>query len=79
MSFFMKGMKKMKNFKDGESVKIGSFEVTNKYDKEKKIMYTNFTIFNFEDINSGNNNNNANSNPKNNTSPVEDVDDDLPF
>lgn len=34
-----------------KSVKIGSCEVTNKYDKEKNITYTNYTIFGFEDPN----------------------------
>ena len=33
-----------------KNVKIGSCEVTNKYDKEKNTTYTNYVIFNFEDV-----------------------------
>ena len=39
----------------GSSVKIGNCEVTNKYDKEKKVTYTNYVIFSFEDNNSSRN------------------------
>lgn len=31
------------------NVKIGSCDVTNKYDKDKNITYTNYVVFNFED------------------------------
>ena len=34
------------------NVKIGACEVTNKYDKEKNITYTNYVIFGFEDADS---------------------------
>lgn len=31
------------------NVKIGSCDVTNKYDKDKNTTYTNYVVFNFED------------------------------
>lgn len=31
----------------GSKIKIGDCDVTNYYDKEKKITYTNFVVFNF--------------------------------
>lgn len=43
-----------KNFKERENIKIGSCEVTNKYDKEKNTTYTNYVIFGFEDGTDGN-------------------------
>ena len=39
-----------KNFGERENLKIGSCDVTNKYDKEKNITYTNYVIFGFEDV-----------------------------
>lgn len=65
------------SFKDGESVKIGSCDVTNSYDKEKKITYTNYTIFNFEDT--GNNSSKSNGKPQSTPSTPTHEDDDLPF
>lgn len=32
------------------NVKIGSCDVTNKYDANKKTTYTNYVIFNFDDV-----------------------------
>lgn len=40
------------NVKD--RIKIGDCEVTNTYDKEKKVTYTNFAVFSFETTNGGN-------------------------
>lgn len=34
--------------KVGDTFKIGECAVTNRYDKEKKITYTNFAVFTFE-------------------------------
>jgi hypothetical protein len=34
--------------KEKDRIKIGDFEVTNKYDKDKKITYTNYAVFSFE-------------------------------
>ena len=33
---------------DKDRIKLGDIDVSTKYDKEKKIMYTNFKIFSFE-------------------------------
>jgi len=34
--------------KEGDRIKLGDVDVTTKYDKEKKITYTNFKMFSFE-------------------------------
>lgn len=46
--------KQLESLADGASIKIGNCEVTNSYDKEKKISYTNYLVFSFE-IPDGNN------------------------
>lgn len=33
-------------------IKIGDFDVTNKYDKDKQKMYTNYRLFSFETVTS---------------------------
>lgn len=38
--------------KPGDRIRLGDIDVSTKYDKEKKIMYTNYRIFSFEDANS---------------------------
>lgn len=75
--------KKAATINVGDSVKIGRCGVTNSYDKEKKVMYTNYTIFNFED----NNQNSSRpatsakqSSPNNFVNvPDESLDEELPF
>lgn len=42
----------------GTSIKLGNVEVTNSYNKETKVQYTNFLVFSFE-VSSGNNSNNS--------------------
>lgn len=37
-----------KTLSDGDRIKIGNCETTNKYDKEKKITYTNYLVFSYE-------------------------------
>ena len=32
-------------------IRIGDCDVTNRYDREKGVMYTNYAVFNFEDAN----------------------------
>lgn len=39
--------------KEGDRIKLGDVDVTTKYDAEKKITYTNFKMFSFEDANGG--------------------------
>lgn len=55
------------SLKEKDRIKIGDCEVTNSYDKEKNITYTNFAVFSFEDANSGastNQNSQASPNPQ---------------
>ena len=42
------GGKKAACLKEGERIKLGDVDVTTKYDKEKKVTYTNFKMFSFE-------------------------------
>ena len=37
--------------KEGDRIKLGDVDVTTKYDAEKKITYTNYKMFSFEDAN----------------------------
>lgn len=39
----------MDGFQKGMTVRIGECAVTNKWDKEKKVMYTNYAIYSFQD------------------------------
>ena len=48
------------NLKKGDTIKLGSCEVTNKYDKAKNTTYTNYLVYSFEIEG----NNNSNSEPK---------------
>lgn len=41
--------KKVKNYKEKDRVKLGDCDVTNHYDKEKRVTYTNCAVFSFED------------------------------
>lgn len=61
----------------GVSVKIGSCDVSNKYDKDKKTTYTNYVVFNFDDA-TNNNTNGSQANTQTPTAPAQE-DDDLPF
>ena len=38
----------IKKYGDGIKIKLGDVEVTNSYNKETKISYTNFLVFSFE-------------------------------
>lgn len=40
--------KKAMGLIEGARIKIGDVDVTNRYDKEKGVTYTNFTMFSFE-------------------------------
>lgn len=40
--------KKAAGLKEGNRIKLGDVDVTTKYDKEKKVTYTNFKMFSFE-------------------------------
>ena len=73
--------KQAESLQDGASVKIGECDVTNNYDKEKKITYTNYVIFNFheEDGNKGNPKPEQTSSKPVATPVTIEEDDDLPF
>lgn len=44
--------KKAAGLKAGDRIKLGDVDVSTKFDKDKKITYTNFKLFNFDDANS---------------------------
>ena len=43
--------KQAQDINDGDRLQIGNCGVTNKYNKEKKTMYTNYVVFSFDDSN----------------------------
>jgi hypothetical protein len=67
------------SLKEKDRIKIGDCEVTNSYDKEKKVTYTNFAVFSFEDVNG--NNNSSSSKPKDDSfvNIPDGIDEELPF
>lgn len=65
------------NLKVGDAIKIGSCEVTNSYDKEKKTTYTNYLVYSFEK--EGENSGNNQSNSIDDFVPPTDDSDELPF
>lgn len=68
------------NLKKGDTIKLGSCEVTNKYDKEKNTTYTNYLVYSFEKEGDNNSNNNQSA-PKNDgfENIPDGVDEELPF
>lgn len=38
------------SLKERDRIKLGNCDVTNRYDKEKRTSYTNFTVFSFEKL-----------------------------
>lgn len=51
---------KAAKLKEGDRIKLGDIDVTTKYDKDKKITYTNYKMFSFEDANGGSTSSQAN-------------------
>lgn len=39
---------KAASLKEGDRIKLGDVDVTTKYDRDKKVTYTNFKMFSFE-------------------------------
>jgi hypothetical protein len=71
----------IKKYGDGIKIKLGDVEVTNSYNKETKIGYTNFLVFSFE-AEESNTNTNTGSLPTGNEDfmKIEDIDlSELPF
>lgn len=61
-----------------DRIKIGECEVTNSYNKEKNVTYTNYAVFSFEKVES-NGGGAAASNQGSMNSVTDAVDDELPF
>ncbi len=40
--------KKAASLKEGDRIKLGDVDVSTRYDKDKKVTYTNFSLFSFE-------------------------------
>lgn len=40
--------RKAASLKEGDRIRLGDVDVSNRYDKEKQVTYTNFNIFSFE-------------------------------
>lgn len=61
---------KAAGLKEGDRIKLGDVDVSTKYDREKRVTYTNFKMFSF-DIEDGNS---SPGNPASNTDPQPTVD-----
>lgn len=48
VNFVGEAGKKASLLKEKDKIKIGDCDVTNSYDKEKKVTYTNYAIFSYE-------------------------------
>lgn len=66
---------------DKDRIKLGDVDVSTKYDKEKKIMYTNFKVFSFETMAEANGDKPEHTNKaEEKTEPEIEIDDsNLPF
>lgn len=69
--------KKVASLKEKDRIKLGDCDVTNTYDKEKKVMYTNYALFTFETTDGSQATNKPNSNDFVNV--PENIDEELPF
>lgn len=70
------------DLKAGDTIKLGSCEVTNKYDKEKNTTYTNYLVYSFEKEGENSNSSPNNSTPKSGDGFMnipDGVDEELPF
>lgn len=65
--------------KEKDRIKIGDCEVTNHYDKEKNVTYTNFAIFNFEEANNNANASQNQANTDNFMNIPNGIEEELPF
>lgn len=73
---------KAASLNEKDRIKLGDCEVTNHYDKEKKITYTNFAVFDFENANGGQQQtpvNNPQSDPMGFMNIAPGIDEELPF
>ena len=67
---------KAAKLKAKDRIKLGEVDVTNRYDKEKNVTYTNYNVYSFEMANDK-----GTSAPAKNASrtPVDELSDNLPF
>lgn len=73
--------KKAASLKEKDRIRLGDVDVTNKYDKDKNVTYTNFKIFNFETQSEidGGNSASTSTEPEKTVDDGEIDDDRLPF
>lgn len=73
--------KKAASLKEKDRIRLGDVDVTNRYDKEKNVTYTNFKIFNFETQSEidGGNSASSTAEPEKTVDDGEIDDDRLPF
>lgn len=79
-SFIGKANAHASELQERDRIKLLSCDVGTTYDKEKKVTYTNFKVFDFETV--GNNSSNGNTEKENTskkTSALDDDEDDFPF
>lgn len=70
------------DLKKGDTIKLGSCEVTNKYDKDKNTTYTNYLVYSFEKEGDNSSSNANQSTPKSNDGFMnipDGIDEELPF
>lgn len=70
--------KKALQLSEGSRIKIGDCDVTTKYDEQKKITYTNYKMFSFEDAD-GNSSSADPTDPQPTVGEGEEDDNRLPF
>ena len=68
------------DLKAGDVIKLGSCEVTNKYDKEKNTTYTNYLVYSFEKEGDNPNSNQSTAKKDDSFMNIPDsIDEELPF
>lgn len=68
------------DLKEGDVIKLGSCEVTNKYDKEKNTTYTNYLVYSFEKEDDNSNSNQSAAKKDDSFMNIPDsIDEELPF
>lgn len=68
------------DLKEGDVIKLGSCEVTNKYDKEKNTTYTNYLVYSFEKEDDNSNSNQSVAKKDDSFMNISDsIDEELPF
>ena len=74
--------KKAASLRERDRIKLGDVDVTNRYDKEKNVTYTNFKVFSFEPADADQRNrvnDSADPQPEVDNGEIDDSDSRLPF